>query len=279
METKAIRLILACELAIVLLAAACAAGHGEPAPNAAPAAHNDGLIASAGSSASSAAPLQISWIPISQGIFTMGCSLGDGACKSDEKPAHQLLMPDFHMTATKITQAQYAAVAGRNPSYFQPEFGWAVCPNCPVESVTWPEAQAFCQAVGGRLPTEAEWEYAARAFSDDAFVCGKDAQCLADDAWYAANSGQRMHAVEQKLPNFFDLYDMIGDAYEWTGDWYGATYYSVPQLLDPQGPATGQDRVVRGGGWLTPAGDLRVSARNAVDPNDATHYIGFRCVY
>ncbi|MBM3734408.1 MAG: formylglycine-generating enzyme family protein [Acidobacteria bacterium] len=174
------------------------------------------------------------WIP--PGEFLMGCSPGDGECDSDEKPAHPVrITKGFWISESEVTQAAYQKVIGSNPSNFKGA-------DLPVEDVNWNQAVAYCKAVGGRLPTEAEWEYAARAGDPRARYGELDAI-----AWYDKNSREMTHPVKGLMPNRFGLYDMLGNVWEWNADWYGE--YQPGAQVDPKGPARGTDRVIRGGSW------------------------------
>jgi formylglycine-generating enzyme required for sulfatase activity len=214
------------------------------------------------------------WIQIPSGSFQMGCVPQDTNCQSDEIPRHTVtFVKGFEMTATEITQEQYQKVIGSNPSNF------ANCPTCPVEYVTWFEAKAFCEAVGGRLPSEAEWEYAARAGTETIYLCGDDPSCLDGIAWYYVNSDNKTHPVGQKSPNDFGLYDMIGNVWEWVEDWHHDNYDGAPSdgsaWISPQGNYRG----LRGGSWSF-SGDLhlRASARQNFSASDPYYYWGIRCV-
>jgi formylglycine-generating enzyme required for sulfatase activity len=142
--------------------------------------------------------------------------------------------------------------------------------NMPIVSVDWNDAQAYCGWIGGRLPTEAEWEYAARGGSTEARYGPID-----EVAWYKVNSGDRMHDVGQKRANGFGLYDMLGNVEEWVNDWYG-NYQDRPSQ-DPQGPSSGQERVLRGGSWCSNSGFVRVSNRNWHGPDPLCYDSGVRC--
>jgi formylglycine-generating enzyme required for sulfatase activity len=204
------------------------------------------------------------WIPA--GTFIMGCSPGDGECRGDEIPAHEVTLTiGFWMGQTPVTQQAYQLVMGENPSH--PEGA-----QLPVVTVNWLKAQSYCQAVGMRLPTEAEWEYAARAGSVTSRYGDLD-----KIAWYSANSGGKAHEVGQKPPNAWGLYDMLGNVWQWTADWYTDKYSGTSQT-DPHGPASGTFRPLRGGCWSNDPSYVRVSYRVSVNPESRTNDVGFRCL-
>ena len=209
----------------------------------------------------------IEMLLIPPGIFMMGCSPGDAECSDDESPAHQVTLTNaFYMGKTEVTQAQWQAQMGYNPSYFQ---GQSDSPSRPVEQVSWNMSRDFITATGLRYPTEAEWEYACRA--------GTTAQrygVLDDIAWYNGNPNGATHAVATKLPNAFGLYDTIGNVWEWCQDWNG-TYSSV-SVTNPTGPTTGTQRLFRGGSWFGLPVICRASQRNSVYPSLSGYTIGFR---
>ncbi len=212
----------------------------------------------------------LSWVALRGGTYRMGCSPNDADCRADETP-HTVTVGAFDITATLVTQTQYLGMAGVNPSFF------AGCATCPVEQVSWADAAAFCAAVGGRLPTEAEWEYAARATTTTRTYCGDDLSCLAGIAWSVDNSDMKTQPVAEKRANDFGLYDALGDVWEWVNDWYDATYYETGQSDNPPGPQSGADRVLRGGAWNDGATSLRVSLRSYDQPDDSNRATGFRC--
>jgi len=219
--------------------------------------------------------LKYVWIP--PGTFMMGCSPGDGECYDNEKPAHLVTATKgFWMGQTAVTAGAYkrfATAAGREMAS-APTFntGWAN-ENMPVVNVSWDDARAYCGWIGGRLPTEAEWEYAARAGSTEPRYGNLD-----EIAWYNQNSGRQTRDVAQKRANGFGLYDMLGNVWEWVNDWYDQNYYQNSPQQDPTGPATGQLRVLRGGSWnaLGPR-SVRVTFRSKLDPAGGYISIGFRC--
>jgi formylglycine-generating enzyme required for sulfatase activity len=203
------------------------------------------------------------WIP--PGTFMMGCSPGDAECSDDEKPAHRVtISKGFWMGQTEVTQEAYQRVKNTNPSGFKG-------PRLPVENITWNDAQSYCRAVGMRLPTEAEWEYAARGASETVRYGALDSV-----AWYEGNSGQKTHEVGQKKANEFGLSDMLGNVWEWVADWYGP--YLASALTDPKGPTSGQNRVRRGGDWYLDAKNARASNRAWYAAEQLwSKDFGFRC--
>ena len=199
------------------------------------------------------------------GTFTMGCSPGDAECGSDESPAHQVTLTNaFYMGKTEVTQAQWQAKMGNNPSYFSGQ------PNNPVEQVSWDTIQSFNSATGLRLPTEAEWEYACRAGTTTARY-GE----LYAIAWYYQNwTNYGTQPVAGKLPNALGLYDTLGNVWEWCQDWYGP--YSSGSVTNPTGPATGSYRLERGGDWGDNSLYCRASQRTYDTPDYVYSVVGFR---
>jgi formylglycine-generating enzyme required for sulfatase activity len=201
------------------------------------------------------------WIP--PGTFSMGCSQGDSECNDDEKPTHKVTITrGYWMGQTEVTQDAFKRVTGSNPSRFKGG-------HLPLETVNWNEAQAYCQAVGMRLPTEAEWEYAARAGDTSARYGPLDSV-----AWYNGNSSTT-HEVAKKQANRFGLFDVLGNVWEWTADWFGP--YSAYSQRDPRGPSSGQYRVLRGGSSYDFPGGARASARVWYEPEVRVDVIGVRC--
>ena len=218
------------------------------------------------------------------GTFTMGSPSNEPGRYSNEGPQHQVtLTQPFYMQTTEVTQAQWEAVMGSNPSSF---FG---CPTCPVERVSWDDAQTYISYMNTMgegtysLPTEAQWEYAARAGSTTAFYnggitetgCGYDPN-LDAIGWYCYNADSETHQVAGKAPNAWGLYDMSGNVYEWCQDWYSSSYYTSSAVTDPTGPSSGSYRVIRGGGWYGSARACRSADRDAYYPDYRINYLGFR---
>ena len=208
----------------------------------------------------------LTYIWIKPGKFMMGCSPGDQQCFPSEKPPHEVeITRGFWMGQTDVTQAAYRKVTGQSPSDFKGGLR-------PVEQVTWTEASDYCQAVGLRLPTEAQWEYAARAGTTTSMYGELD-----QIAWYDKNSGLSTHDVKTKLPNAWGLYDMLGNVWEWVADWYDESYYNKSPARDPSGPTAGTQRVLRGGSWDVDPQVVRASYRSWVEPGYRVNNFGFRC--
>jgi formylglycine-generating enzyme required for sulfatase activity len=249
--------------------------------------------------------LKYVWVP--PGTFTMGCSPGDNECYDFEKPTNLVsISKGFWLAQTEVTVGAYKRFASAAGRQMPPEPslegrplnpGWSD-ESLPIVEVTWDDAQAYCRWVGGRLPTEAEWEYAARAGSTAARY-----DLLDDIAWFADNSGAQhldsqslwkkdtqadfqkllnqngnnMHAVGQKRANALGLFDMLGNVWEWEGDWWDPRYYRNIPPQDPTGPTNGTERIMRGGSWMGGVRDIRVSLRNRRIPSDKDIDLGFRC--
>jgi formylglycine-generating enzyme required for sulfatase activity len=214
---------------------------------------------------------------IPAGEFAMGSPAADKDAYDDEKPQHQVrITQPFYLGVTEVTQGQYRAVTGQNPSQFQG------ADNLPVETVSWNDAVAFCNALSTkegrtyRLPTEAEWEYACRAGNPGRFAFGDDDRMLDRYAWYVGNSDTRTHPVGQKQPNSFGLYDMHGNVWEWCADGYSADYYKESPGVDPPGPSGASVRVGRGGSWFSDPRVCRSAGRYGNAPGVRLFYLGFR---
>ena len=207
----------------------------------------------------------LTYVWIAPGTFRMGCSFGDAECSANEKPTHQVtLSRGFWIGRTETTQAAYQKVTGTNPSHFKGE-------NLPVDTVSWTDSLDYCNAVGMRLPTEAEWEFAARGGT----ATGRYGE-LDEVAWHDRNSGGSTHEVASKKANACGLFDMLGNVMEWTADWYSD--YQTDNLSDPKGPATGKSRALRGGAWVRyDITDARASSRYGIGPEIRNGVIGVRC--
>ncbi|MGP0566441.1 MULTISPECIES: formylglycine-generating enzyme family protein [unclassified Nitrospina] len=195
--------------------------------------------------------------------------MGRNGVNKNEAPAHKVYLDAFYIDVYEVTQLQYLEVMKENPSYFKG------CLLCPVEKVTYFQAVSYCSKVGKRLPTEAEWEKAARGGTQTPYHWGKD---LIDFyAWYGNNSGGRTQPVGQRRPNSFGLYDMTGNVWEWVSDWYSRDYYKIAPAKNPRGPDAGTLKSVRGGGWGGPP-ELQAHAyRDYKEPDTRYINVGFRC--
>jgi formylglycine-generating enzyme required for sulfatase activity len=216
-------------------------------------------------------------VVIRPGSFTMGDDKGN----DDEKPAHKVAITKaFCIGKYKVTQKQWEAVMGSNPSTFKR-------PTNPVENVSWEDCQAFLKKLDeifadtGKkfsLPTEAQWEYASRAGSSTSYYFGNDRAILGQYAWFIGNSEGKTHTVGQKKPNAWGLYDVQGNVWEWCADWYQKGYYKTSAADDPTGPSTGSFRICRGSSWGSPASDCRSAFRLFDAPSDRFSYLGLRVV-
>ena len=233
----------------------------------------------------------ITMVSIPAGNFQMGTNDTDYSWLELSRPVHSVTLSAFQMGQTEITQAQYEAVMGTNPSRFTGDN------RRPVERVNWYNAVTFCNKLseaaglepcydlstwecdfmknGFRLPTEAEWEYACRAGTTTKFYTGNSESALDRAGWYYSNSDNTTHAVRGKEANSFGLYDMHGNVWEWCNDWWHS--YSSENANDPKGPSTGSSRVSRGGSWRDFASYCR-SADRSSGPVGRYRYIGFRVV-
>ncbi|HLI34313.1 MAG TPA: SUMF1/EgtB/PvdO family nonheme iron enzyme [Terriglobia bacterium] len=214
------------------------------------------------------------YVWIAPGTFTMGCSAADTECKDDEKPAHPVAIErGFWLGQTEVTVAAYRKYAAKHGLESPAGDG-----NLPISGVTWAQAKEYCAAVGGRLPTEAEWEYAARGGNPQPYY-----GVVSEIAWYADNSRGAPHAVGKKQPNSFGLYDMLGNVAEWVLDRYYNKYYlDSPATGDaveqPLPLASNHLAVARGGSFESETASLRVSRRFARENDMSDGTVGFRCV-
>ena len=217
------------------------------------------------------------WIP--PGSFTMGCSAGDQECFREEMPPHRVtISKGFWIGQTEVTVEAYEQFAGlasgTSDGATSTHHPAEADRSMPIVVVTWDEAHDFCNWEGGRLPTEAEWEYAARGGDSNARYGALD-----QIAWYQKNSNNRTHPVSQKPANGFGLFDVLGNAWEWVSDWYDGTYYSKSPSADPTGPESGAMHVLRGGSWMNTANLLRVSDRGRSNADLRFNYFGIRCIW
>jgi formylglycine-generating enzyme required for sulfatase activity len=229
-------------------------------------------LASAPAPVSSA--LAIDMVSVQGGTFRMGCTSEQGnQCSGGERPVRNVTLGDFHIGKYPVTQAQWEAVMGNNPSHFKGG-------SLPVENVSWNDVQQFISKLNSmtgrryRLPTEAEWEFAARGGRNSRGFIYSGSNNLDEVAWHGGNSGSRTHPVGTKRANELGIHDMTGNVWEWVSDWFG-TYPSTDQT-NPQGPSSGSGRVIRGGCWSRDAGGCRVSSRHDRTPGIRYNLVGFR---
>ena len=232
----------------------------------------------AGPGASLAADFGIEMVFVEGGTFQMGATSEQGSdAYGDEKPVHSVTLSDFYIGKYEVTQAQWKAVMGKNPSHFTGK------DNRPVENVSWEDMHKFIKKLNQltgkryRLPTEAEWEYAARGGKKSQGYKYAGGNSIDKVAWYRDNSGDKTHPVGKKQPNELGLYDMSGNVYEWCQDWYGD--YSSSAQTNPTGPSRGSHRVLRGGSWFNSlARFCWVAHRSLNRPSNRNNNNGFRLV-
>jgi formylglycine-generating enzyme required for sulfatase activity len=214
------------------------------------------------------------FVPIPAGEFMMGSNDGD----HDERPVHRVrLTKPFYLGKYEVTQEEWERVMGNNPSWITGD------PRRPVEYVSWDDVQEFIKRLNARergaryrLPTEAEWEYAARARSITDYSFGDAARQLGAYAWYLDNVSSTTHPVGQKRSNAWGLHDMHGNVWEWVQDWASYEYYTQSPPENPFGPQSGSSRVNRGGSWSDDAGNCRSAYRRSDAPGDRIPTLGFR---
>jgi formylglycine-generating enzyme required for sulfatase activity len=213
------------------------------------------------------------------------CEKNNGKCRKawfeDEEPIKEIDVDAFYIDVYEVSQKDYKKVIGENPSMFEKD-------NNPVERVTWKEAAKYCKKIGKRLPTEAEWEKAAKGGKNTTYIWGNlvesgkanfcDAQC--DKKWNEdqfSDGFAYTSPVGSFPPNGFGLYDMAGNVYEWVADWYEGDYNKVRPTNNPKGPATGNEKSTRGGSWINYSSGIRATDRSGGDPEERYEYGGFRC--
>ena len=217
--------------------------------------------------------LDIEMVFVPGGTFSMGNDDGE----KDENPVHSVTLTSFFIGKTEVTQRQWRTVMGDNPSFF------LECDNCPVEQVSWHDVRAFIEKLNRitgktyRLPTEAEWEYAARGGITGKGYIYSGSDNIGEVAFYTKNSGSKTHPVGEKQPNELGLLDMSGNLLEWCSDWYGA--YSSSQQTNPKGARSGTNRVFRGGSWASHSRHCRSTNRGDDDPDSRGANMGFRLVF
>ena len=217
------------------------------------------------------------FVSVTGGTFTMGCTSEQGNdCYDNEKPAHSVTVGDFQIGRHKVTQKLWEAVTSDNPSGFKGD-------DLPVESVSWNDVQTFISTLNSitgknyRLPTEAEWEYAARGGNKSQGYKYSGGNNLDELGWYSNNSGGKTNPVGKKQPNELGIYDMSGNVFEWCSDWYGQ--YSAGAVVNPTGSGSGEYRVMRGGSWRGGVRPCRVTNRHSHSPSFFINVVGFRLAF
>ena len=211
-------------------------------------------------------------VAVKGGIFKMGSNDYDR-----EKPIHEVTVSDFYIGKHEVTQKLYKEIMGTTPSHFKN------CDNCPVENVSWNDAQEFIKKLNAKtgknycLPSEAQWEYAARGGVETQKWSGTNNENeLINYAWYRENSNNKTHSVGTKKPNKFGIYDMSGNVWEWCEDWYDEEYYKNSPKTNPINTKKGSYRVLRGGSWINYATYCRVAYRYYINPTNSYFNDGFR---
>jgi len=214
------------------------------------------------------------FVLVKGGCYRMGDTFGVG--RPDELPVHEVCADDFYLGKYEVTQGQWQGVMGYNPAYHKNGDEY------PVEQVSWNDVQGFIQKLNDktgqfyRLPTEAEWEYAARSGGKpEKYSGGGSVDAV---AWYRSTSGGKTHPVGTKAPNGLGIHDMSGNVWEWVQDWYGSGYYGGSPRHNPKGPSSGTHRVARGGGWSAEAESCGSTDREYLIPAGGNNYMGFRLV-
>ena len=222
--------------------------------------------------------VEFKMIKVEGGTFSMGATSEQTNYENDEKPVHSVTLSDYYIGETEVTQELWQAVMGSNPSRFTGNN------QRPVENVSWNDCQEFIRRLNSltgkkfRLPTEAEWEYAARGgkHSKDYVYKYSGSNNVDEVAWYDSNSGNKTHPVKTKKANKLGLYDMSGNVWEWCNDWYGKDYYRNSPQSNPKGPSEGEYRVLRGGSWRNLDRGVRVSYRLNRTPGRRDNCYGLR---
>ncbi|HBX50555.1 MAG: hypothetical protein A2275_15675 [Bacteroidetes bacterium RIFOXYA12_FULL_35_11] len=213
------------------------------------------------------------------GTFSMGQTDPDISCKGctkDEQPVHKVTLKSFYIGKYEVTQKEWKEIMGTDPNFEDD------CDDCPIEGVSWKDVQAFLVKLNEktgkkfRLPTEAEWEYAARGGNKSQGYIYSGSNNHLEVAWCSLKKDKRIHPVGQKKSNELGIYDMSGNVWEWCQDYYAADYYSKSPAENPPGSATGKDRILRGGSWYGQSFDVRVCTRYRFFPTFQTNANGFR---
>ncbi len=221
--------------------------------------------------------LGIKMVFVEGGEFLMGSPSDENGRDEDEGPVHRVWVDSIWIGKYEVTQSLWKEIMVNNPSYNKGD-------NLPVENVSWNDVQEFIRKLNNktglkfRLPTEAEWEYAARGGNKSRGYKYSGSNNIYEAGWYWNNSGRETHSVGLKNPNELGIYDMSGNVWEWCNDWYSRNYYSKSPYKNPNGPSSGSNRVPRGGSWSYSVGGLRCADRGFVNPSTRNSSLGFRLV-
>jgi formylglycine-generating enzyme required for sulfatase activity len=215
-------------------------------------------------------------VRIPAGSFMMGSEEYD-----DEKPVHEVHISEFYLGRYPVTNEEYERYMAADPGVPEPEY-WGDRqfnrPRQPVVGVSWDDAVKYAEWAGLQLPTEAQWEYACRAGTTTRYYTGDTEEDLDRAGWYTDNSDYKLHPVGEKEPNPWGVYDMHGNVWEWCHDWFDENYYADSPSIDPTGPDTGDNRVIRGGSFDGGAAGCRSADRDGYGPDDRDFLLGFRLV-
>lgn len=223
--------------------------------------------------------LEENMILVEGGTFMMGQDNPDIACKGctqDEQPIHRVTLNSYYIGKYEVTQKEWNDIMNDNPNYEED------CSNCPVEGISWIDIQEFIKKLNSktgkifRLPTEAEWEFAAKGGIKSQKFAYSGSNVVADVSWSSLKKDKKIHSVGQKKPNELGIYDMSGNVWEWCNDLYDGNYYTISPTVNPTGPTIGKDRVLRGGAFYSQSNDIRVTARYRFFPTFKTNANGFR---
>lgn len=224
-----------------------------------------------------ASEIALHMVKVEGGNYTMGCPDPTGtSCYYWEKPAHNVSITTFYMAKYPVTQKEWRILVGNRPWFSKN------CDECPVENVSWYDAQIFINTLNQlsgknyRLPTEAEWEYAAAGGNRNEGYKYAGNDHIDAVAWYSGNSDKQIHVVGQKQPNQLGLFDMSGNVWQWCSDWFSDTYYNYSETDNPEGPKRDAYRVCRGGSWWSEARDCRISNRDRYPADARDDDVGFR---
>ena len=215
------------------------------------------------------------YVLVEGGTFYMGNNDGE----EDEKPQHYVTVSSFYMDKYEVSVEKYKKFcnATNKEMPHEPKWGWH--DDDPIVNVSWHDASEYAKWAGKRLPTEAEWEYAARGGNKSKGYTYSGSKEVNEVAWHWDNSGKQVHEIGTKKPNELGIYDLTGNVWEWCLDWYNVKYHLYSPRNNPQGPETGEKKILRGGSWYSYSSALRVTYQSNSEPGTKYAHIGFRCVW